>query len=621
MTLTFAILGVTLVLFIWDKIRPDLVALLALLALFGVGVVDTRTALSGFGDPAVVMIAALFVVGEGLSRSGVTAWVSQQVMVLAAGKPARLLVVMMLGTAFLSAFISNTGTVATLLPVVVGIAWSVQSLPSKYLMPLAFAANAGGLLTLTGTPPNIIVADSLQAQGFAPLGYFEFGLIGLPLLLITLGYMRLVGQRLLPDLSSDQAPVQVRTAVQGMAEVFMLQHKLYRLRVPEDSPLVGQTLESVALGRDHNVSVLRIIRPAAEEGRAQARRTLLGLEEEIPRAQSRLHAGDTLLVKATPEAVAQVAEEDGLPLEAIDVTQTDLPGLLLSPEIGVAEVLIVPRSAYIGQTVQGSRFSQKYGVQVLSIRRGNRLVTRRGSPLDAGDVLLVRGRWEDIELLRQEWRNFVVAGEPETMSRQLVSLNRRSLIATLSLLGMVILMVSGLMPTAMAALLTAVVMLLGGCLTTTQAYRAISWPSVVLIAAMIPLASALDQTGGAALIADTLVATLGQGGHYVLLGGVFLLTMILSQIISNTATAVLLSPIVMTTALGLELSPYPFMMAVAVGASTAFLTPIASTTNLMVMSPGGYAFRDYFRVGLPLTLLFLVVTLLLVPLIWPFAAS
>ncbi len=629
MIVTFVILGLTIALFIWDKIRSDLVALMALLALYLLGILTTQQALAGFSDATVIMIAALFIVGEGLSRSGFTAWVSQQILALAGQSPRRLLVMVMLGAALLSAFISNTGTVATLLPAVIAIAWSVKSVPSKYLIPLAFAANAGGLLTLTGTPPNIIVANALSGAGYEPFSFFEFALVGAPLLAVTIGYMVVMGQRQLPQRESDEQPVDVDASMHEMADSFALHGKLYRLRVRADSPLAGQTLAEAALGRDFNVSVLRIeTRPSsarpflssAEITRRQLQRTVEHIQtpQEIPTAATRLQVNDILLVKATPEAVQTAVQQRNLDLADSDIDESELADALVSHDIGVAEVLITPRSAYIGQSLQESRFTQKYGVQVMSIRRENKLVTRQGTRLNFGDALLVRGRWDNIELLRNENRNFVVVGQPEAMSRQIIELNRQAVIAVLALAAMVAMMVSGVVPTVMAALIAAVVMVLGGCLTPTQAYRTINWQSVVLIACMIPVSTALELTGGADLVANVLVSTLGSWGNLALLVGIFLLTTGFSQVISNTATAVLVAPIVLGTAAGLAVSPYPLMMTVAIGASTAFLTPIASTTNLMVMSSGGYTFKDFFKSGLPLVLLFLLVTLLLVPLLWPF---
>jgi di/tricarboxylate transporter len=263
-------------------------------------------------------------------------------------------------------------------------------------------------------------------------------------------------------------------------------------------------------------------------------------------------------------------------------------------------------------------FAEKFSVHVLTIRRGDQLLGRREEKLAFGDALLVRGRWEDIERLRKEGRNFVVVGSPEAMSRQIVELTPRAVIAVLALVGMIVMMLTGIVPAVVATLIAAVVMVLGGCLSMSQSYRSISWQSVVLIAAMIPMSIALEVTGGAEFLANALVNTFGAIGPLALMAGVFLLTTAFSQVINNTATAVLVAPIVLRAALDLGISPYPLLMTVAVSASTAFLTPIGTTTNLMVMTPGGYRFNDYIKVGFPLLVIFLLVSLLLIPLIWPF---
>ncbi len=623
MIITFLILGVTILLFIFSKIRSDLVALLSLLALFLADIIDTNQALEGFGDSAVILIAVLFVIGEGLSRTGITAWLSEWIISIAGNKKTRLLVVLMLGTAVLSAFISNTGTVATLLPATVAAAWQVGSLPSQYLIPLAVSANTGGMLTLTGTPLNIVVSDTLAAAGYAPLGYFEFALIGLPLLMVAVLYMIFIGRRLLPHNKSDSEPVDLDEAVSELADTFRLYDKLSRLQAPTDSLLVGQTLSESGIGRDFGVTILRIEEPPAhpenplEQGVHIVQRSLH--EDELPGPHTVIQANDVLICKSNPYQVQRLADHFGLidlPLHKAD--NEELKALLLSHDIGVAEVLITPRSAYIGQTIAESGFSQKYNVQIISVRQGSRLVSRKGKNLAFGDVLLVRGEWDAIELLRNESRNFVVVGSPEALSRQVIEINSQSIIAVLALIGMVILMVTGVVPTVIAAMLAAVVMVLGRCLNMVQAYRAINWQSVVLIAAMIPMSTALQITGGAQLLADGLVNMLGDFGPVALMVGVFLLTTALSQVISNTATTVLLAPIVLQSAETLNISPYPLMMTVVVAASAAFLTPIASPPNTMVMSPGGYEFKDYFKVGLPLLLIFLVICLLLIPIIWPF---
>ncbi len=630
MVLTFAILAITIVLFISGRIRSDLVALISVLALFLSGTISLDQALSGFSDSTVIMIASLFVVGEGLSRTGVTAWLGEKILELAGSNKVRLLVVLMVGTALLSAFISNTGTVATLLPAVVSAAWRIGSVPSRFLIPLAFSANTGGLLTLTGTPPNIVVADTLANAGYEPFSYFEYALIGFPLLIAAVFYMTLWGRRLLPRRKAEDRPTELAEEVGQLADTFALADELYRLRVRYSSPLIGQSLAQAALGHDYGVSVLRVdASPSSGDQSVTEREPVLTTaierieklqdrEPTVPGAGTVIKSQDVLLVKGNGEAVYRLMADFNLGVLPVEDDAEGLSEVLLSSEVGIAEVLLTPRSMYIGRTVVQSHFAEKFGVQVLSIRRGDQSLVHADEKLTFGDALLVRGRWVDIEQLQNEKRNFVVVGSPEAMSRQVTDLTPQAVIAVLALLGMIGLMVSGIVPAVMATMVASVVMVLGGCLTMTQTYRAISWHSVILIAAMIPMSIALEVTGGAEFLAIGLVNSFGSVGPVALMAAVFLLTTGFSQVINNTATAVLVAPIVLKAALELDVSPYPLLMVVAVSASTAFLTPIGTTTNLMVMTPGDYRFTDYMKVGLPLLVIFLVVSLLLIPLIWPY---
>jgi len=594
MTTTFVILGITIVLFVWGRWPPDLVALLSLLALALSGVIDTRDALAGFGNPTVVMIAALFVVGEGLSRTGVTGWGGKKLLEAARGSQYRLLVVVMAGTAGLSAFISNTGTVATLLPAIVAAAWAVGSVPSKYLMPLAFAANTGGLLTLTGTPPNIVVAQTLEQSGLRPFGFFEYALIGGPLLITAIAYMRFVGSRILPSRSADQRPIDSAADLTDLAAAYSLGENQFRLRIRSNSNLIGKILREVALGPTYHAPVLRI------EGRTMTPDIVL--KED-----------DILVIRAQSETIDRLMQELGLGL----LPQADSPGEFVSKEIGLAEIIPTPRSEYLGRPMALGEIGERFQVQLLAVRRHGKPVVDPEITLEFGDSLLVRGTWEAIGELQSERRNFVVVGTPEAMASELAGLRPRAGVAVAALAGMVVLMVSGVVPTVVAALIAAVAMILGGCLSTRDAYRSISWSSVVLIAAMIPMGRALDSTGGASLVAEGLVNTLGNLSPVALMAGVFLLTTGFSQVINNTATAVLVAPIVIQASVSLGVSPHPLLMIVAVAASTAFLTPIGTTTNILVFSPGGYRFTDYVKVGLPLMLIFLAVSLVLVPVIWP----
>jgi di/tricarboxylate transporter len=449
----------------------------------------------------------------------------------------------------------------------------------------------------------------------------------LPLLAAAVAYMHLYGRRLLPRNSVEDRPEELTEAVGVLADTLSLAENLYRLRVRYGSPLIGKTLEEAALGHDYGVTVLNIEKEDSveeeaghqEEGRPGRLQLLLSdTHRELPGPKTVIEAHDILLVKGSGQAVYQLMVNFNLGVLPVEDDWQGLSEKLLSAEIGIAEILLTPRSTYIGRMVSESDFAEKFGVQIISIRRGDRLVSRKDSRLQFGDALLVRGSWDAIETLRNERRNFVVVGSPESMSRQVIELTPQSAAAVLSLVGMIVLMVSGIVPAVFASLIASVLMILTGCLTMNHAYRAISWQSVVLIAAMIPMSTALEVTGGAEYLANGLVNTLGAYGPLVLLAGIFVLTTSFSQFINNTATAVLVAPIVLAAAEGMGVSPYPLLITVAVSASTAFLTPIGTTTNLMVMTPGAYRFQDYVRVGLPLIIMFMLLTLLLAPIIWPF---
>lgn len=623
MTLTFIILGATMLLFVWGRFQPDLVAVASLMALYLTGVVTLQEAFSGFSNTTVVLIASLFIVGEGLSRTGVTAAFGDRLIGAARNDKLRLLVLSMLATAILSGFISNAGTVATLMPAVVVAAWGMKSTPAAFLIPLAFAANAGGLLTLTGTPPNIVVSDALRAAGFDEFGFFEYSLIGVPLLVVAVVYMAILGRRLLPSHSTGNAPAILDREIDELAEVYSLDGELYRMRVRKGSPLRGESLRSADVGRRFGVTVLQIRPPEIDPAEGTAAATvfhridsLTTHDSALPDPDQVIERNDILIVSGEPEEIRRLEVEMLLGVLPIQDTQGTMAELI-SQEIGMAEVILTPRSSYNGRSISEGVIGRTFGVQVLGIRRGDRALQIE-EQLRFGDALLVRGTWDSIGRMAEERRNFVVVGQPDEMSTQVTEFNARSWVAIGVLVGMVILMVTGIVPVVIAAMLAAGAMLLAGCLTKTQAYRAVSWSTVILIGAMIPMAVALDDTGGAERIADGLVSTLGEIGPVPLLAGIMLVTTAFSQVISNTASAVLMAPIVLSAAAGLGVSPYPLMMGLAVGASAAFLTPIGTAPNIMVMAPGGYTFTHYAKVGLPLLALFVVTSVLVIPVIWPF---
>ena len=623
MTITFIILGITMVLFVWGRWQPDLVAVASLLALFLTNVITLEEAFSGFANTTVVLIASLFVVGEGLSRTGVTAYIGERLIGSAQGNHTRLLVLAMTATAILSGFISNAGTVATLMPAVVVAAWGLKSTPSAFLIPVAFAANAGGLLTLTGTPPNIVVTDALKAAGFREFGFFEFALIGVPIVLISIVYMVTIGKRLLPKTRSTDAPPILDREMDELASAYSLEHELYRMRIRKPSPLRGSSLRKSDLGKRFGVTVLHI-QPAEEAVSLQDPGTVVrkGVETVLPDhggmpdPDQELHRNDILVVNGTPTQIRDLEVAMQLGVLPID-DAGDTLGELLSQEIGIAEVLLTPRSSYIGKRVAEGAIGKSFGVLVLGILRGDKQLALT-EPLQFGDAMLVRGTWDAIGVMAEERRNFVVVGQPDELSTQVTELTPRSWLAIGILVVMVAMMVTGVVPVVIAAMLAAGAMLISNCLTKTQAYRAISWSTVILIGAMIPMAVALEATGAAQTIADGLVNTLGDLGAVPLLAGIMLVTTFFSQVISNTASAVLMAPIVLSASAGLGVDPHPMMMGLAVAASAAFLTPIGTAPNIMVMSPGGYRFSHYMRVGAPLLVIVIAVSLFLIPIIWPF---
>ena len=612
MSLMLVILIVTIALFIWGKFTPDIIALISMLSLFLFGILDLSETLSGFSNPTVIMIAALFIIGEGLSQTGWTALAGEKIIKMAGKSTTKLLLITTLGSGLLSGVVSNTGTVATLMPVTISSAWSIGTLPSKLLMPVAFGSNTGGLLTLTGTPPNIIVNNTMLESGLEGFSFFEFGLIGLPLLLIALVYFRYIGYRLLPSNKTNNKPVDISTTVHKWIEAYKVDDDYYRLRVRSVSPFLNTKIGDWDFENEHDVSILRIKRRHPN--------VLKGNDPfiEFPANSTEFLYHDIITVKGDTEAINALMIKFRLGLLPLEPIEDELRNNLINQEVGMAEVLVTPKSVLVGRKIRLGIFFKRFGVQLMAASRNNKPFTEREIIVKAGDAFLVRGIWNDIEQLKEHHENLVICGSPEGMAKTVTNLTYKSYIALFALVIMVALLVFKIVPGALAALISAGIVLISGCVPIAKAYKGISWISVVMIAAMIPMGIALQKTGTAELIANGLVNTLGSLHPVVLLGGVFLLTTSFSQVINNSATAVLMAPIVIIAANTLNISAAPFMIVVAVSASTAFLTPVGTTTNAMVMTAGGYKFIDYLKVGAPLLLLFLITTLVLVPLIWPF---
>jgi di/tricarboxylate transporter len=598
-TIVFLVLGGVVVLFVSNRVPVELTAIGAALVLYFTDVLSLEQTLAGFGDSTVVFIASLFVVSEGLEAAGVTAWAGQQLMERTGGSRARLVVLMMLLVALMSALITPNGAVAALVPVVVVLAIRIGRAPSELLLPLSFASFGGALLVLTGSPVNVIIAEASKDAGAGGFGYLEFAIVGVPLLAGTIAIALALGPRLLPERRPRTMPPDFSQHARALLAQYSLGGPITRLRVGPDSPFVGKTRAEVDLRRYPGVEAI-----AAQEGEAGA-----------PVARPVLAAGDVLAVRGERDIVSRMARENGLTEVSTAPFFTEDEGVY-TRDSGVVEVVIPPRSEAIGETVFPGLVTESGDLVILAVQRGGE--DRAGKTiLAAGDTLLLQGRWEALDGSLED-RRLLVVDAPDQIRRQIVPLGARAGVAIAVLAGMVILLATGLTPPAVAGLLAACALVLLRVVTVQQAYRSISWTVVILIGAMIPLATAMTQSGAASDVADSLVAVVGDGSPYLLLIALFVLVALLGQLISNTATALIVIPVAVAAALELDVSVQPIFMAVNVAAHASFLTPVATTPNLMVLEPGGYRFSDYWKFGLPLLLLYFLVAITIVPLVWRF---
>ena len=594
----FLLLAITIILFASELLPLDMVAVLVVLALMLSRVLSPAEALSGFGDPLVLLIGGLFVVAEGLFRTGVLYRISNWVMEVAGTSETRLLVMLMLVVAALSAFMENIGTVAIFIPVAINLAAKANISPARLLMPVSIASLTGGMLTLIGAPPNMVVAAELSRNHLVPFGFFAFTPIGLLVLAVGIGYMVLWGGKLLPQDTARQEKPETRFSIPDLFDAYELTGQIRYLNIGETSSLTNQTIDQAKVGARYGVIIVGLERQS----------------QVMPvTPQTDLRQGDRILVVGSKERVKLFSQSENLSLLRLGEKQKKL----IPQELGLVEVLLPPRSRLIGRTLGQIHFREHYGLSVLGIQRLGEPLKHDliDVPLALGDSLLMGGGWRQIELLQAERSDFLVLTIPQEMSE--VAPERARVRWALAIVaGMLALMTFGLVPNVAAVLLAALAMILSGCLSIKDAYDSINWPSLVLIAGMLPMAQALDKTGGVKLIVNQVVV-LGELGPHYLLFGLFVITAGLSQFMSNTATTVLLAPIALSSANMLGVSPYPLLMTVAIAASASFATPVASPTNTLILGPGGYRFIDFFKVGLPLIALSMLVTLLAVPVIFP----
>ena len=619
MIATLIILLISAILFVSGKVRSDLVAICALLALLLCQVLTPAEGLSGFSNTTVIMMIGLFIVGGGIFQTGLAKMIGSKVMTLAGNSEIRLFLLVMIVTSAIGMFVSNTGTVALMLPIVVSMAAAAGTSPRRLLMPLAFASSMGGMMTLIGTPPNLIVSDTLESAGYEPLAFFSFLPVGLVTLVVGILYLLPVTKMLAPK---DKAKDKKKTgkSFNELVNEYGVTDNLFRVHIKEeDSPAIGKTVAELNVYREYGINILELRRSAGQN------RFVRTVNQKLASPDLVLKPGDVLYLSGAPEQIERFAEDYKFRL--LDRHTDEIEGSSSNPsldffDIGVAEILIMPTSSMINRTIIEAGFRSKFNVNVLGIRRKKDYILNDlgAQKMHDGDVLLVQGAWSDIARMKNESSNWVVLGEPLQEAAK-VTLDYKAPVAALIMIGMIVMMVVDDIPVApvTAVLLAAVLMVITGCVRSVEAaYKTINWQTIVLFAAMLPMSIALEKTGVSEMISGSIVTGLGGSGPRLLLAGIYAVTSVMTIFISNTVTAVLMAPIALQCAMQIGVSPVPFMFAVTVAASMCFASPFSTPPNALVMSAGQYTFMDYVKVGLPLQILMGVVMVIVLPLLFPF---
>jgi di/tricarboxylate transporter len=585
--LALAVVAAAMFLFISGKLGVDVIALCVLAGLIVLGLVRPDQALYGFASPATATVAAMFVLSAGLVRTGLVEWLSRWLDKLAGRGESQLILVLCFAIAFLSAFIVNTATVAIFIPVATVLAMSRRVSPSKVLMPLSFASQFGGVCTLIGTSTNILVNSIAVSRDMKAFGLFEFAPLGMAMSGAGILYLMLVGRWMLPK----------RSVAAEEVDKYRLADYLAELSVAEQSPLVGKKWDKRRASKGANVNLIKIIRGDKPVSRP---------------SNTIIREGDILLIHGDVDKLMSMKERLGLGIQA-GVTMDDRE--LSSDEVRLVEVLIPPRSTLVGRTLRGSGFLRRYHSVALAIQRRGRILRHRlrDIRLDGGDTLLLKVGKKDVPRLIKASGVIVTNELTELYLRK-----DRAVIALLVFLAVLALAAFRIVPILVAALIGAVGMVLGRCISVEEAYQAIDWKVVFLLGGIIPLGLALEQSGAAQWLAGSILSPFAGFGPLMVLAALYLFTAILTELMSNNAAAVILAPIALSLAASMNVDPRPFLVAITFAASTSFATPIGYQTNTMVYAPGGYQFTDYTRVGGPLNLIFWGLAVLLIPMIWPF---
>lgn len=619
MVITLVILAVTALFFALGKIRSDVVALCALILLMVSGILTPEEALSGFSNSVVIMMIGLFVVGGAIFQTGLAKMISGRMLKLAGNSELRLFLLIMVVTSFIGAFVSNTGTVALMLPIVVSLAAKSGVNASRLLMPLAFASSLGGMLTLIGTPPNLVIQDVLTGAGYEGLDFFSFTPVGMVCIVIGIIVLLPLSRLFLAKRGEGNDSGRRKTkSLEELVEEYRLADNLSRYVVGKHSSIKGKTIVELDIHNRYGLTVLEIRRETTRQ-----KGIIKNVNQMLAGPRTVISEGDIIYLSGEREQAERFAADYSLSAPAAGHQGSSAgQGGLDFYDIGIAEMVLLPTSSLVNHLVKDSGLRAKYHINIVGIRRNGEYIMDYlpDVRLHGGDVLLVQGTWANISLLGNEEDDWVVLGQPLEEAAK-VTLDYKAPLAAAIMLLMIVMMVFDFIPVApvTAVMIAAVLMVLTGCFRNVEAaYKTINWESIVLIGAMLPMSVALEKTGASAAISHSLVSGLGGYGPLVLLAGIYFTTSLLTMFISNTATAVLMAPIALSSAVGIGLSPYPFLLAVTLGASMCFASPFATPPNALVMQAGRYSFMDYVKVGLPLQLIIGIVMVFVLPLLFPF---
>ena len=620
MTITLIILIITVAMFIWGKVRADIVALTALAALLVFGILTPAEALAGFSSPIVVMMVGLFVVGGAIMQTGLAKLTGNKLMALSRGNETITFLLVMLVTSFIGAFVSNTGTVALMMPIIMSLAAGSGMQSSRFLMPLAFAGSLGGMLTLIGTPPNLVIDEVLTEAGFKPLAFFSFFPVGIIVIAIGIIVLMPLSKIFLSKKQSGKKKKQGKS-LDDLVDEYQLLDNLHRYIVPSRRPsaaldengeqmdIVGKTLKDLSIQKKYGVSIIEI---------RNEKKSRLGLVKDVSqnmaKSSSTIQVHDTLYIIGEEEKMKRFASDYGLrKMKDVKIDFYDL---------GLTEIVVMPTSNFAGLRIGEANLRKRFGINVLGVKRGDEYITDNliATKLHVGDMLLVQGEWTNLAHLATDTSNWVVIDQPEKTADK-VLLDYKAPVAAAIMLLMIAMMVFDFIPVApvTAVIIAGLLTVFAGCFRNVEAaYKTINWESIVLIAAMMPMSTALEKTGASALVSQGLVDSLGAMGPTALLAGIYFTTSLMTMFISNTATAVLMAPIALVAAQQVGVSPYSFLFAVTLGASMCFASPFSTPPNALVMKAGGYTFMDYVKIGLPLQIIIGVVMTFVLPLLFPY---